>query len=113
MALTEGIAFYVTLAADGECAADRVAVWRAYNNGFKPQQGINDGNHRFATDHAITHRLADFGWNDEGIVFCAMADDAVRAVRLCAGVGPGADGSRSRRAACSSRWRPATASPVK
>jgi hypothetical protein len=69
----EGIAFYVTLANDGDCAADRVAVWRAYNNGFKPQQGINDGNHRFATDHALTRRLADFGWNDEGIVFCALA----------------------------------------
>jgi hypothetical protein len=69
----EGIAFYVTLPVDGECDADRVPVWRAYNNGFKPQQGINDGNHRFATDHAITHRLADFGWNDEGIVFCALA----------------------------------------
>jgi hypothetical protein len=69
----EEIAFYVTLPAGGECDADRLPVWRAYNNGFKPQQGINDGNHRFATDHAITRRLADFGWNDEGIVFCALA----------------------------------------
>ncbi|MEO8135220.1 MAG: hypothetical protein ABI831_14710 [Betaproteobacteria bacterium] len=71
----EGIAFYVALPADGECAAGQLQVWRAYNNGFKPQLGINDGNHRFSVDRASIRKLVDNGWNDEGVVFCAAAND--------------------------------------
>ncbi|MBK8742229.1 MAG: hypothetical protein IPM02_23225 [Betaproteobacteria bacterium] len=65
----------MALPADGECSANQSPVWRAYNNGFKPQQGINDGNHRFSVDRASIQKLVDSGWNDEGVVFCAQADN--------------------------------------
>lgn len=66
----EGIAFYVTLRTNGQCGAGQQPVWRAYNNGYKPQQGINDGNHRFSVDRQTILNLVSQGWNDEGVVFC-------------------------------------------
>ena len=72
----EGIAFYVRLTAATSPAVSRKAttqsrpVYRAYNNGFRPPgQGVNDGNHRFSTQHAAIANLVPQGWTDEGVVF--------------------------------------------
>ena len=67
----EGVAFYVFLPTNGLCAAAQLPVWRAYNNGYKPQLGINNGNHRFSTDRASIQTLVTAGWTAEGVVFCA------------------------------------------
>ena len=67
----EGIAFYIQLPANRLCANPLKPVWRAYNNGFRPPPGFNDGNHRFSTDHTAIEQLVAQGWTDEGIVFCA------------------------------------------
>ena len=81
----EGIAFYVAIPANGQCAAAQMPVWRAYNNGFKPQLGVNDGNHRFSVNRASIRTLIDAaGWSDEGVVFCAQADNPTVPFRLSA-----------------------------
>lgn len=69
----EGIAFYVK---KGPCSPPDRPVYRAYNNGFRPQQGINDGNHRFSIDHSAIDQLVSEGWRDEGIVFCVAGGTA-------------------------------------
>lgn len=61
----EGIAFYAIPPLNGQCPADTVPVWRAYNNGY----ARNDSNHRYSTDRALLATLA--GWSLEGVVFCS------------------------------------------
>lgn len=72
----EGIAFYVSLPVNNQCPAAQRPVWRAYNNGFAPQLGINDGNHRFSTDRSTILALVAQGWRDEGVVFCVPGGTA-------------------------------------
>jgi len=52
----------------GQCSADKVAVYRAYNNGFT--KGI-DSNHRITSSlYGYQQQLAK-GWTGEGVVMCA------------------------------------------
>jgi len=57
-----------------ECLSPTVPVYRAYNNAF-PLAGARkpwDSGHRYSVDHRDISRLVDqYGWRDEGIVFCA------------------------------------------
>ncbi|MBI3149006.1 MAG: hypothetical protein HYZ17_10900 [Betaproteobacteria bacterium] len=64
----EGLAFAVEVPADGVCPANRVPVYRAYNNGF-PQ---NDSNHRYTTSRSSYAASLGANWVAEGLVFCAM-----------------------------------------
>ena len=57
------------------CAAETIAVYRAYNNAFTVTGSKNswDSGHRYSTDHAAIQQLVtQFGWRDEGVVFCAL-----------------------------------------
>jgi hypothetical protein len=81
----ESIAFYVRLTAGTTAVSTKAtttsqAVCRAYNNGFKPQLGINDGNHRFSCNCQTISDMAAQGWTNEGTVFYVPG---------CTGPGPG------------------------
>jgi len=57
------------------CTAGTVPVYRAYNNAYPPIGPKNpwDSAHRYSADHAdIQEMVAQFGWTDEGIVFCSL-----------------------------------------
>jgi hypothetical protein len=51
----------------GECAADRLPVYRIYNDGLGGQ-----ANHRYATSRSEVRGMKDAGWRLEGTVFCAV-----------------------------------------
>lgn len=76
---SEGNGFYTTAVvtdANGNrtCLTGTVPVYRAYNNAFAKDGKRNawDSNHRFSTSHAdIDQLVANQGWTDEGIAFCA------------------------------------------
>ena len=76
---SEGNGFYAVAAvtaANGtrSCLTGTVPVYRAYNNAFAKGGKRNawDSNHRFSTSHAdIDQLVANQGWTDEGIAFCA------------------------------------------
>src|SRR3989475_9815859 len=62
----EGLAFEAQPPlADGDCALDRVPVYRLYNNGMNSQP-----NHRFVTSKSEVAATQDDGWILEGTVFC-------------------------------------------
>jgi len=64
----EGIAFRADIPdAGGECPADRVPVYRMYNNG----KG-GEANHRYLTSHSEIAAMLLEGWIIEGTVFCAL-----------------------------------------
>jgi len=62
--------FASTIPVAGQCAAGRVAVYRAYNNGFT--RGI-DSNHRITSNIAAYQAQIAKGWKGEGVVMCAPA----------------------------------------
>lgn len=64
----ESLDFSTTIPASGACAADKVPVYRAYNNGFG--RGI-DSNHRITTSLAGIQEVVGRGWSNEGVVMCA------------------------------------------
>ncbi|MBK8742841.1 MAG: CotH kinase family protein [Betaproteobacteria bacterium] len=65
--------FYIDSTVNGTCAAGRVPIYRAYNNGFA---------RRVDSNHRISHRLTDIqqvvarGWTNEGMVMCGNGDGA-------------------------------------
>jgi hypothetical protein len=61
----EGRAFQALLPGVGTCPADRVVVWRLYNNGMGGQ-----ANHRYLTSPSEIGDMAGRGWLVEGPVFC-------------------------------------------
>jgi predicted dienelactone hydrolase len=63
----EGLAFNADTPIGGECAEDRIAVLRMYNNGMGGQ-----ANHRYTTSRSETRQLQGNGWLLEGPVFCAI-----------------------------------------
>jgi uncharacterized delta-60 repeat protein len=63
----EGLGFYTTPPANGQCAAGLQPVHRLYNN----RAAQNDSNHRFVTDTTLVPPMQAQGWAYEGIVFCA------------------------------------------
>ena len=73
----EGPGFLVTLATQDaagtpSCPANTQPVFRGYNNAFT-QAGKQawDSNHRYATSPAaIDNLVTQFGWRNEGLVFC-------------------------------------------
>jgi len=64
----EGLAFQAQLPGFATCPADRVVVWRLYNNGMGGQ-----ANHRYLTSHSAIGDMVGSGWLLEGPVFCAPA----------------------------------------
>jgi hypothetical protein len=52
----------------GQCPADMIAVYRAYNNGFG--KGI-DSNHRITPNRSAYLQQVARGWIGEGVVMCA------------------------------------------
>jgi hypothetical protein len=60
--------FASTSPAGGGCPADKVAVYRAYNNGFI--RGI-DSNHRITSSYSGYLQAVARGWAGEGTVMCA------------------------------------------
>jgi len=62
--------FASTIPVAGQCAAGRVAVYRAYNNGFT--RGI-DSNHRITSNIVAYQAQIAKGWKGEGVVMCAPA----------------------------------------
>jgi len=76
---SEGNGFYAVAAvtdASGKrsCLTGTVQVYRAYNNAYAKDGKRNawDSNHRFSTNRADIDLLVNnWGWSDEGIVFCA------------------------------------------
>ena len=50
------------------CAAGRVPVYRAYNDGFA--RGV-DSNHRITSSLASINQVVSRGWKNEGVVMCA------------------------------------------
>ena len=54
--------------ASGTCAAGKVPVYRAYNDGFT--RGV-DSNHRITTSTTAIQQVVDRGWKSEGVVMCA------------------------------------------
>jgi len=74
----EGLSFTVVPAATGGagpmCPERTLPVWRAYNNAYLASGAKNpwDSAHRYTTNRGdIMQMVAQFGWVDEGIVFCA------------------------------------------
>lgn len=71
----EGVAFTGTPPqGDGTCPAGTTAVYRAYNNAYPLSGPKNpwDSAHRLSTNHTdIQQLVTQFGWRDEGVVFCA------------------------------------------
>jgi hypothetical protein len=61
----EGLAFEAQLPGVGTCPADRVVVWRLYNNGMGGQ-----ANHRYLTSYSEIGDAIGRGWLLEGPVFC-------------------------------------------
>jgi hypothetical protein len=61
----EGLAFQAIAPGVGTCPADRVVVWRLYNNGMGGQ-----ANHRFVTSHSEIGDMIGRGWVVEGPGFC-------------------------------------------
>ena len=61
----EGLAFQALLPGYATCPADRVVVWRLYNNGMGGQ-----ANHRYLTSHSEVGDAIGRGWMLEGPVFC-------------------------------------------
>ena len=54
--------------ANGTCAAGKVPVYRAYNDGFP--RGV-DSNHRITTSAGAIQQVVARGWKNEGVVMCA------------------------------------------
>ena len=50
------------------CAAGKVPVYRAYNDGFA--RGV-DSNHRITASAIALQQVVDRGWKNEGVVMCA------------------------------------------
>ena len=68
----EGIAFYAVVPQNGSCPGGYYPVYRSYNNRFNPNPALNDGNHRITSSYIDYQRsIRFFGYNDEGISFCA------------------------------------------
>jgi hypothetical protein len=63
----EGTPFSVFATGLGGCAAGKIPVWRAFNNG--PTRGI-ESNHRYSIDRGVIAAMLADGWVDEGIAFC-------------------------------------------
>nr|MBP8295396.1 hypothetical protein [Burkholderiales bacterium] len=73
----EGPGFLVTPATQNDagtpsCPANTQPVFRGYNNAFTPAgKRPWDSNHRYATaPAAIDNLVTQFGWRNEGLVFC-------------------------------------------
>ena len=61
----EGLAFQAQVPGVATCPADRVVVWRLYNNGMGGQ-----ANHRYLTSYSEIGDTIGRGWLLEGPVFC-------------------------------------------
>jgi hypothetical protein len=71
----EGVAFTETpTQGDGTCPSGTVGVYRAYNNAYSSSgKKPWDSAHRYSTNHDDIQQLVNqFGWVDEGVVFCAL-----------------------------------------
>ncbi len=63
----EGLAFVTDAPVADDCAADRLPVYRIYNDGIGGQ-----ANHRYSTSRSEVRAMRDAGWRLEGTVFCAI-----------------------------------------
>ena len=70
----EGLAFTETPPqSDGTCPVGTMPVYRAYNNAYSSGKSPWDSTHRYSTSHDdIEQLVSQFGWSDEGVVFCAL-----------------------------------------
>jgi hypothetical protein len=63
----EQIAFYALIPTNGQCPANTLPVYRAYNQ----RAAENDTNHRYMSDPAMRYAQLASGWADEGVQFCS------------------------------------------
>jgi hypothetical protein len=62
-------AFYVSsVASDGSCLSGKIPVYRLYNNRLS-----GTPNHRYTSALYVTTEMANKGWSNEGVAFCAEA----------------------------------------
>ncbi|MBK9608063.1 MAG: CotH kinase family protein [Betaproteobacteria bacterium] len=69
----ESYDFYIDGTVNGTCAAGRVPIYRAYNNGFARRV---DSNHRISPRMTDIQQVVTRGWTYEGIVMCGNGDGA-------------------------------------
>lgn len=65
----EGIVFYAKRPTAGQCPADSVPIYRAYNMRWM----YNDSNHRYTANRPLYDQLVAQGWAGEGVALCAAA----------------------------------------
>lgn len=69
----ESYDFYIDSTVNGGCAAGRIPIYRAYNNGFA--RGV-DSNHRISPRLADIQQVVARAWTYEGVVMCGIGDGA-------------------------------------
>lgn len=76
--------FFIDGTVNGTCAAGRVPIYRAYNNGFARRV---DSNHRISPRLTDIQQVVARGWTNEGLVMCGNGDGAPATAGSSAQVG--------------------------